>query len=123
MPQPTVFIVDDDDAVRAALVLLVTSYGWRARACASAEEFLDSYSRDEPACLLLDLQMPGMSGADLQEVFADLDIRPHTIVVTAYKDHPLAERARRAGAVAVLAKPFRDQELIRHIQDALGLDD
>ena len=117
----TVFIVDDDAAVRDALSLLVLSCGWTPYPCGSAEEFLESYSRQRHACLVLDLQMPGISGADLQEILAEMGLSLPTIVVTAHPDHALARRARAAGAVAVMAKPFRQDELVRHIEAALRL--
>jgi len=119
----TVFIVDDDAAVRAGLSLLVRSCGWEPRAFASAEEFLDSYQPETRACLLLDLQMPGIDGPALQKVIADRGIQLPTIVVTAHKDEPLAERALAAGALAVVAKPFRNEELVRRIEEALSQDD
>jgi len=119
-PAPTtIFIVDDDAAVRAGLDLLVRSCGWEPRTFASAEEFLHSYRREARACLLLDLQMPGIDGPTLQEIIADLDIHLPTIVVTAHKDEPMAERALAAGALAVIAKPSRNEELVRHIERAL----
>ena len=118
----TIFIVDDDPAVRSALSLLVTSCGWQPRPCASAEEFLQAYSQERGACLLLDLKMPGMSGVELQKRLGELDINLPTIVVTAYKDHPLADRARQAGARAIIGKPFRNQDLIDAIEAALNHD-
>lgn len=116
----TVYIVDDDAAVRDALSLLVLSCGWRPYACASAEEFLESYSRERNACLLLDLQMPGMSGADLQESLAEMGLTLPTIIITAHPEQALALRARAAGALAVVSKPFRQGELLLHIEQALG---
>lgn len=116
----TVFIVDDDPAVRAALSLLVESCGWRARSFATAEEFLDCYEREQPACLVLDLKMPGMGGVELQKIIADLDLELPVIVITAYHEHPLSNRARAAGALAVIGKPFREAELIGNIRVALG---
>ncbi len=116
----TVYIVDDDTAVRSAISLLVSSCGWSPRPFSSAEEFLQGYERDKAACLILDLQMPGMKGVDLQDIFTDLDIVLPVIVVTAYKDHPMAERAKLAGARAVIAKPFREEELVNHIRGALS---
>jgi len=119
-PAPTtVFIVDDDAAVRAGLSLLVHSCGWEPRAFASAAEFLDSYQPQARACLLLDLEMPGIDGPTLQKLIADRDLRLPTIVVTAHQDEPLAARALAAGALAVVAKPFRNEELVRRIEKAL----
>jgi len=120
---PTVFIVDDDEAVRAGLSLLIRSCGWEPRAFASAEGFLNAYRRESHACLLLDLQMPGIDGPTLQEIIADLDLHLPTIVVTAHKDEPMAERALAAGALAVVAKPFRNEELVRRIEEALSESD
>jgi FixJ family two-component response regulator len=119
-PSPTIYIVDDDAAVRAGLALLVESCGWMVCPCASAEEFLRTYSPDIPGCVVLDLQMPGISGADLQEIMAARGIDLPVIVVTAYKDHPLADRVRAAGARAVLAKPFDESDLVREIDAAVG---
>ena len=115
----TVFIVDDDAAVRDALSLLVLSCGWVPHPCASAEEFLGSYSRERNACLVLDLQMPGISGADLQEIMTEAGMDLPTIIITAHPDHALARRARAAGALAVVCKPFRQDELVQTIERAL----
>lgn len=118
----TIFIVDDDPAVRSALSLLVSSCGWDPRPYASPEEFLRAYSPSPQgdACLLVDLKMPGTSGVELQEKLAERRISLPTIVVTAYKDHPLAERARQAGAISIIGKPFRNQDLIDAIEAALN---
>jgi len=118
----TIYIVDDDPAVRAGLSLLVKACGWQPKPCASAEEFLDTYSRDESGCLVLDIQMPGVTGADLTAMMEHLGIRLPVIIVTAYKDHPLTERAKAAGALAVIPKPFRDEDLVSTIQRALADD-
>lgn len=118
----TIYIVDDDPAVRAGLALLVKACGWQPKPCASAEEFLDTYSRDEAGCLVLDIQMPGITGADLTAMMEHLGIRLPVIIVTAHKDHPLTERAKAAGALAVIPKPFRDEDLVSTIQRALADD-
>ncbi len=118
--KPTVFIVDDDAAVRAGLSLLVRSCGWEPRPCASAEEFLGTFTPGPACCLLLDLQMPGMNGVELQAAIAERGLELPIIVVTAHKDHPMAERALAAGARAVIAKPFRHDELVRCIRSAFG---
>ena len=120
-PAATVFVVDDDPAVRSALSLLIGTCGWKARPFASAEEFLECYARERPACLLLDLKMEGMSGVELQGLLNTLDASLPVIVISAYADHPLADRAREAGARKVLGKPFRDTELIDAVNDALGV--
>ena len=111
-PSAAVYIVDDDPAVRSALSLLVGTCGWKAKPYASAEEFLQGYARERPACLLLDLKMEGMSGVELQGLLNALDADLPVIVISAFADHPLADRAREAGAREVLGKPFRDSDLI-----------
>lgn len=116
----TVFIVDDDQAVRAAMSLLVECCGWETRTYASAREFLEAYSPGQPGCLLLDLEMPGMSGLEVQEWLAKREIPLPVIVVTAHEDDALARRAREAGALAVLGKPLRDDELVNWIEYAVG---
>ncbi len=116
---PTVFIVDDDEAVRFAISMLVETCGWEARAYGSAEEFLEANGGShEPGCLVLDLNMPGTTGADLLEETA---MWLPVIVITGYSDSMLAERARHAGVRAVLKKPFNDQILLGHIRQALGI--
>ena len=119
-PSAAVYIVDDDPAVRSALSLLVGTCGWKAKPYASAEEFLQGYARERPACLLLDLKMEGMSGVELQGLLNALDADLPVIVISAFADHPLADRAREAGARAVLGKPFRDSDLIDAVAEALG---
>ena len=116
-PGATVYIVDDDPAVRSALTLLVRTCGWTAKPFPSAEAFLGAYRRERPACLLLDLKMEGMSGVDLQRLLNSLDAGLPVIVISAFGDHPLADRALEAGARRVLGKPFRDTELIDAISD------
>lgn len=115
---PLVYIVDDDDAVRFAVALLVSTCGWEPRAFGSVEDF-NAARNAEPtvACLVLDLNMPGTSGADLLE---SLSPPLPAIVITGHTDSPLAERARRAGARTILKKPFSDQVLIGHIRAALA---
>jgi len=115
----TVFILDDDDAVRRAVGLLVQSSGRRVRSYRSAREFLASY-RGETGCLLLDLHMPEMDGVELQRALGEHGHRLPVIAITAHPDDGLAREARRLGARAVLGKPFRDHELLEHIAGALG---
>ncbi len=119
-PSAAVYIVDDDPAVRSALSLLVGTCGWKAKPYASAEEFLQGYARERPACLLLDLKMEGMSGVELQGLLNAFDAELPVIVISAFADHPLADRAREAGAREVLGKPFRDSDLIDALSEALG---
>ncbi|MGI9331929.1 MAG: response regulator transcription factor [Gammaproteobacteria bacterium] len=116
---PVVFIVDDDEAVRDALTLVISMHGWVARPCASAGEFLQTYTGQQPACLLLDLAMQGMNGAELLEALKSASKSLPAIVVTAHQDHPMAKRALKAGAIAVVSKPFRNEELTALIQSVL----
>jgi two-component system response regulator FixJ len=119
---PIVFIVDDDEAVRNSLRLLVKSVGLTAAALVSAQEFLASYDPLQPGCLVLDVRMPGMSGLELQQ---QLNLRGAVIPVifiTGHGDVPMAVEAMQQGAFDFLQKPFRDQDLIDRIQRALEKD-
>ena len=119
---PIVFIVDDDEAVRNSLRLLVKSVGLTAAALDSAQEFLASYDPLQPGCLVLDVRMPGMSGLELQQ---QLNLRGAVIPVifiTGHGDVPMAVEAMQQGAFDFLQKPFRDQDLIDRIQRALEKD-
>ncbi|MDR3418598.1 MAG: response regulator [Nevskia sp.] len=115
-----IHIVDDDEAVRSALHLLLRSLGMRAQAFESAQEFLDALPGGAPDCLLLDLNMPEMNGAELQETLAARASRIPVIVISARPDSPLAARALAAGARTVLEKPLREQDLIDAVQGALA---
>ena len=117
--EPTVFVVDDDDAVRDSLLELVDSVGLAVEAFASAQAFLDSYDASRPGCLVLDIRMPGMSGLDLQDRLADTGSVLPIIFITGHGDIPMAVRAMQRGAVDFIQKPFRDQELLDRINDAL----
>ena len=119
---PIVYIVDDDDAIRAALRLLLKSIGLAATTLSSAQEFLTSYSPQQPGCLILDVRMPGMSGLELQQ---QLNLRGAiipVIFITGHGDVPMAVEAMQQGAFDFLQKPFRDQDLIDRIQRALAKD-
>jgi two-component system response regulator FixJ len=119
---PIVYIVDDDDAIRAALRLLLKSVGLAATPLPSAQEFLASYHPQQPGCLILDVRMPGMSGLDLQQ---ELNVRGAiipVIFITGHGDIPMAVEAMQQGAFDFLQKPFRDQDLIDRIQRALAKD-
>jgi len=122
-PQPPkVFIVDDDEAVRNSLRLLVKSVGLAAVTINSAQEFLANYVPAEPGCLILDVRMPGMSGIELQQ---QLNLRGAVIPVifiTGHGDIPMAVEAMQQGAFDFLQKPFRDQDLIDRVQRALEKD-
>ena len=120
--RPTVFIVDDDVAVRDALKFLLRSVGHPVEAFASATEFLDAYGDDRPGCLVLDIRMPGMSGLELQEqLVARRSILP-IIFITGHGDVPMAVEAMQAGAMDFIQKPFRDQDLLDRINQALEKD-
>ncbi len=119
---PTVYIVDDDDAVRNSLRLLLKSVGLTAVALPTAQEFLSTYDPQQPGCLILDVRMPGMSGLELQQ---QLNVRGAVIPVifiTGHGDIPMAVEAMQHGAFDFLQKPFRDQDLIDRIQRALAKD-
>ncbi len=118
----TVYIVDDDAAVRGALLMLLKSVGLRGSGYASAQEFLSSYHEHQPGCLVLDVRMPGLSGLELQQ---QLNLRGATLPVlfmTGHADVPMAVEAMQAGAFDFLQKPFRDQDLLDRIQRALQHD-
>ena len=112
-------IVDDDQEIREALMTLVETVGLRAEGFSSAEEFLSSPQAQDSACLLLDVRMPGMSGLELQRQLVAANWRIPIIFVTAYADEDVRVRALAAGAVAVLAKPCREEDLRAAIQAAL----
>ena len=115
----TVYIVDDDEAVRHSLYLLLQSVGLEARCCESARAFLDVYDASAPGCMLLDIRMPEMSGLELQRVLNDRLIHIPVIIITGHGDVPLAVRAMKAGAMDVLEKPFNDQALLDAINKAV----
>jgi two-component system, LuxR family, response regulator FixJ len=118
----TVFVVDDDDAVRNSLRLLLKSAGLATEVAASAQEFLSNYDMAHPGCLVLDVRMPGMSGLEMQH---ELNLRGASIPVifiTGHGDIPMAVEAMQHGAFDFLPKPFRDQELLDRVQRALTRD-
>jgi FixJ family two-component response regulator len=121
LPQ-TVFIVDDDEAVRSSLRLLLKSVGLTPTALGSAREFLDRYNPAQPGCLVLDVRMPGMSGIELQETLNLQGAIVPVIFISGHGDVPMAVEAMQAGAFDFLQKPFRDQDLIDRIQRALEKD-
>jgi FixJ family two-component response regulator len=120
--RPTIFVVDDDAAVRDALKLLLRSVGQPVETFASAQEFLDGYSEDRPGCLVLDIRMPGMSGLELQQKLNEKHSILPIIFITGHGDVPMAVEAMQAGAVDFIQKPFRDQDLIDRINQALEKD-
>jgi len=120
--QSTVFVVDDDAAVREALRDLIDSVGLRVELFGSAGEFLQRKLPHLPSCLILDIRLPGKSGFDLQRELAEANIGIPIIFITDHGDIPMSVRAMKAGAVEFLAKPFRDQDLLDVIQLALERD-
>jgi FixJ family two-component response regulator len=116
---PTIFIVDDDEAVRIALRMLVISFGWNARAFESGQAFFTALPQNEPDCLLLDLDMPGMNGAEVQESLHAQGSGIPVIIITGQKNTQLVSRARAAGACGLLSKPFQDEELKLLIEQCL----
>jgi FixJ family two-component response regulator len=119
---PTVFVVDDDDLVRAAIQGMLKSVGLRSETFGTAQEFLRSKRPDGPSCLVLDVRLPGVSGLDFQRELADAGIRIPIIFVTGHGDIPMTVRAMKSGAVEFLTKPFRDQDLLDAVQQALDRD-
>jgi RNA polymerase sigma factor (sigma-70 family) len=121
-PAPTIYIVDDDEAVRNSLRFLLKSVGHTCQTLASANEFLATYQPKHPGCLILDVRMPGMSGLELQQ---QLNLRGAiipVIFITGHGDVPMAVEAMQHGAADFLQKPFRDQDLLDRIQRALERD-
>jgi FixJ family two-component response regulator len=115
----TVFIVDDNPAVRDAIRWLVQQVGLNAKTYASAQEFLAAFRSDMRGCLVLDIRMPGLSGIELQEKLAQNGVHLPVIIVTGHGDVPITVRAMKAGAFEFLQKPFNDQALLDAIQAAL----
>ena len=117
-----VFVIDDDESIREALKSLIRSVGLSVETFASAQDFLQSSRPDIPSCLILDVRMPGLSGLDLQRDLAAAHIHVPIIFITGHGDIPMSVRAMKAGAVEFLTKPFRDQDLLDAIQQALERD-
>jgi FixJ family two-component response regulator len=121
-PESVVFVVDDDASVREAIQSLIRSMGLHVEAFASAQDFLRSKRPDVPGCLVLDIRLPGFSGLQLQRKLADADIRIPIVFMTGHGDIPMTVKAMKAGAVEFLTKPFRDQDLLDAIQQAIETD-
>ena len=117
-----VFVIDDDPSIREAIKSLIRSVGMRVEAFASAQEFLAGSRPDAPACLVLDVRMPGLSGLDLQRELSEAGIHIPIIFITGHGDIPMSVRAMKAGAVEFLTKPFRDQDLLDAIGQAIERD-
>jgi FixJ family two-component response regulator len=119
---PVVFIVDDDERVRDALRHLLTSVGLAVEVFSTAQAFLTARRPDAPACLVLDVRLPGLSGLDLQRELAAVDASLPIVFLTGYGDIPMSVRAMKAGAVEFLTKPFREQDLLDAIRHAIDRD-
>ena len=120
---PVISIIDDDESVRIAMASLVRSLGLAAHTFAGADEFLQSPRLDDTGCLIMDVQMPGTSGLELQELLVARGCRLPVIFITANLKEHIRDRALAAGAVCFLSKPFAAQELIQCIDSALERDD
>jgi FixJ family two-component response regulator len=120
--EPVVYIVDDDAGVREGLDSLVRSVGFQVRTFASATDFLRGPHPDAPGCLVLDIRMPGVSGLDLQRELTEAGVPIPIIFITGHGDIPMTVQAMKAGAVEFLTKPFREQELLEAIQQAVARD-
>jgi FixJ family two-component response regulator len=119
---PTVNIIDDDDLVRASIQGMLKSVGLRSEAFATPQEFLQSKHSDGPSCLILDVQLSGLSGLDFQKELVDTGFQIPIIFITGYGDIPMSVKAMKSGAVEFLTKPFCDQDLLDAIQQALDRD-
>jgi FixJ family two-component response regulator len=121
-PDPIVFVVDDDSSIRDALTSLLRSVGLRVETFESARAFLTRQPSDVPGCLVLDVRLPGLSGLDLQRELATAQITMPIIFITGHGDIPMTVQAMKAGAVEFLTKPFRDQDLLDAIAQAIARD-
>src|SRR6056297_965616 len=120
--EQSVFIVDDDDAVRDALGMLVRSIKLKAREFASAEEFLDAYDPDQPGCLITDVCLPGTDGLGLQQILKERNISIPIIVISGHGDIPMSVHMVREGALDFLEKPFKNHHVLQRIREALHHD-
>jgi len=119
---PTVFIIDDDGGMRQAIQDLVESVGLRAESFSTGEEFLTKQRTNDACCLVLDVRLPQMSGLDFQQQLSEMGLQIPIVFITAHGDIPMSVRALKSGAVEFLTKPFRDQDLLDAIQQALQRD-
>ena len=119
---PTVFVVDDDDLVRASIQGMLKSVGLRSETFGTPQEFLGSKRPDGPSCLILDVRLPGINGLDFQRELSNAGIHIPIIFITGHGDIPMTVKAMKSGAVEFLTKPFRDQDLLDAIHQALARD-
>jgi FixJ family two-component response regulator len=117
--QPTVLIIDDDSRMREAMQRLLKTVGLHSESFATPQEFLHHKLPDGPSCLVLDVRLPGMSGLDVQSKLNEAGVQIPIIFITGHGDIPMTVKAMKSGAVEFLTKPFRDQDLIDAIQQAL----
>lgn len=120
--EPTVFLVDDDDAVRQSLTLLMNTYGLQVTSCSSAEEFLIRWDPEAVGCIVLDIRMTGMSGLGLQALLAERKITTPILFITGHGDINAYRRAFRGGAVDFMTKPIDEQSLMDGIRKGISLD-
>lgn len=120
---PTVFVVDDDEALRSALVQLLETAGLTVASYADGRAFLEHYVAERPGCVLLDVAMPGLSGLDVQDVLRDRGLHPPIVFLTGHGDIPMAVRAVQAGAVDFLEKPVTSATLLERVRRALAVDE
>src|SRR6202023_1036342 len=121
-PDPIVFVVDDDASVRDAVKKLLASVGLRVETFGSASEFLSRKRPETPACLVLDVRLPDLGGLEFQRALAEANVHIPIIFISGHADVPMTVRAMKAGAVEFLTKPFRGQELLGAIQEAIAKD-
>ena len=119
---PTVFVIDDDEAMRAAIQGMLKSVGLLSESFGTAQDFLRSTRSDGPSCLVLDVRLPGISGLDFQRELSEAGIRIPIIFITGHGDIPMTVKAMKSGAVEFLTKPFRHQDLLDAIHQALDRD-
>lgn len=119
---PTVFVIDDDDAVRTSIQGLLKAEGLRSEGFTTPQEFLNGTRPEGPSCLVLDVRFPGVSGLDFQDKLAKMGVQIPIIFITAHGDIPMTVKAMKSGAVEFLTKPFRDQDLLDAIHQALDRD-
>jgi len=123
LTKSTVFVVDDDQAMRNSLKWLIESVGVPVESFASADEFLAAYQPGHSGCLVLDVRMPGMSGLDLQEYLVEHNIQIPAVIITGHGDVPMAVRAMKSGAIDFIEKPFNDEVLLDAIRRAIAYEE
>jgi FixJ family two-component response regulator len=119
---PTVFIIDDDAHVRASIQGLLKTEGLRSEGFATPQDFLNNSQLDQPGCLVLDVRLRGVSGLDFQSKLAEMGLQIPIVFITAHGDIPMTVKALKSGAVQFLTKPFRDQDLLDAVHEALDRD-